>query len=293
LWGVARRDLSGIEAIGVGEIQWRSGRTYLTLVYQITGVKRLLWVSHECTEQSLRRFFELLTDDVWTGIRFVCSDMWKPYLNVIAEQIPQALHVLDRFHIMRSMNVAVDEVRRQEVAQLRRDGYEPALTKSRWCLLKRPENLTDNQATRLAELLQYNPTSVRAHLLLREEFQRFWEYATPAWAGKFLESWYTRALRSRLASMKKVNKSLRRHRLLILNWFLALGAISAGTVEGFNGKAKLTTRKAYGFRTPQGIEFALFHVMGNLPEHVFHKSLNESTWTPRGGHVVLRTTCVT
>ena len=106
LWGVAHRDLSGIEAIGVDEIQWRSGHTYLTLVYQITGCKRLLWVSHERTEQSLRKFFEVLTDDVRTGIRFVCSDMWKPYLNVIAEQIPQALHVLDRFHIMRNINVA-------------------------------------------------------------------------------------------------------------------------------------------------------------------------------------------
>jgi len=252
----------------VDEIQWRSSHTHLTLVYQITGVKRLLWVSHDRTEQSLRKFFEALTDDVRAGIRFVCSDMWKPYLNVIAEQIPQALHVLDRFHIMRNMNVAIDEVRRQEVAQLRRDGYEPALTSSRWCLLKRPENLTDNQATKLAELLEYNLKSVRAHLL-REEFQRFWEYASPAWAGKFLESWCTQALRSRLAPMKKVAKSLRRHRTLILNWFLALGTISAGVVEGFNGKAKLTTRKAYGFRTPQGIEFALFHVMGNLPEPEF------------------------
>ena len=72
------------------------------------------------------------------------------------------------------------------VAQLRRDGFDQALTSSRWCLLKRPENLTDNQATKLAELLEYNLKSVRAHLL-REEFQRFWEYASPAWAGKFLE----------------------------------------------------------------------------------------------------------
>ena len=172
LWGVAHRNLSGIEAIGVDEIQWRSGHTYPTLVYQITGCKRLLWVSHDRTEQSLRKFFEALTDDVRTGIRFVCSDMWKPSLNVIAEQIPQALHVLDRFHIMRNMNVAIDEVRRQEVAQLRRDGYEPALTSSRWCLFKRPENLTGKQATKAAELLEYNLKSVRAHLL-REEFQRF------------------------------------------------------------------------------------------------------------------------
>jgi transposase len=264
-WGLDHRDLSGIEAIGVDEIQWRSGHTYLTLVYQTTGLKRLLWVSHDRTEQSLRQFFESLKVDVRTSIRFVCSDMWKPYLNVIAEQIPQALHVLDRFHIMRNMNMAIDEVRRTEVTQLQKDGYEPALTKSRWCLLKRPENLTDSQATRLAELLRYNLKSVRAHLL-REEFQRFWEFESPTWAGKFLSSWCTGAMRSQLKPMKRVAKSLRHHRPLILNWFHALGTISSGIVEGFNGKAKLTTRKAYGFRTPKGIEFALFHVMGHLPE---------------------------
>jgi len=73
-------------------------------------------------------------------------------------------------------------------------------------------------------------------------------------------------MRSKLKPMKKVAKSLGRHRHLILNWFHALGMISSGVVEGFNGKAKLITRKAYGFRTPQGIEFAMFHVMGHLPE---------------------------
>ena len=265
LWGIAHRDLSGIEAIGVDEIQWRSGHTYLTLVYQISGAKRLLWVSHERTEQSLRRFFELLSDDVRTGIQFVCSDMWKPYLNVIAEQIPAAIHVLDRFHIMRNMNVAIDEVRRKEVAELRRDGWEPILTKSRWCLLKRPENLTDSQAARLADLMQYNLKSVEA-LLLREDFQRFWECVNPKRAAKFLDSWCKEAMRSRLGPMKKVARSLRRHHDLILNWFRAGGTISSGVVEGFNGKAKLTTRKAYGFRTAQGIEFALFHTMGRLPE---------------------------
>ena len=264
-WGIAHRDLSGIEAIGVDEIQWRSGHTYLTLVYQISGAKRLLWVSHERTEQSLRRFFELLTDDVRSRIQFVCSDMWKPYLKVIAEQIPAALHVLDRFHIMRNMNVAIDEVRRKEVAELRRDGWEPILTKSRWCLLKRPENLTEHQAAKLADLLRYNLRSVKAHLL-REAFQRFWEYTSPAAAGNFLDEWTTGAMRSRLDPMKKVARSMRRHRHLILNWFRAGGTISAGVVEGFNGKAKLTTRKAFGFRTSQGIEIALFHVLGRLPE---------------------------
>jgi transposase len=210
-WGLAHRDLSGVEAIGVDEVQWRNGHTYLTLFYQIDTVKRLLWVTEERTEKSLRGFFESLTAEVKAGIQFVASDMWKPYLKVIAEQIPTALHVLDRFHIMRNMNVAIDEVRRTEAARMKRDGYEPILTNSRWCLLKRPENLTGKQEIKLKELLGYNLKSVRAHLL-RELFQQFWGYVSPAWAGKFLDAWCTKAMRSKLEPMKKVAKSLRRHR---------------------------------------------------------------------------------
>ena len=71
--------------------------------------------------------------------------MWQPYLNVIAEQLKQAVHVLDRFHIMKKMNERLDEVRRGEAARLKRDGYEEVLKHSRWCLLKRPENRTDNR----------------------------------------------------------------------------------------------------------------------------------------------------
>ncbi len=147
--GLAHRDLSDSEAIGVDEIQWRSGHTCLTLIYQIDGAKRLLWGTQERTEQSLRGFFTSLTAEVRSGIRFVCSDMWKPYLKVITEQIPAALPVLDPFHIMRNMNMALDEIRRPEVAQLRRNGYGPILTKTRWSLLKRPENLSEHQEGRL------------------------------------------------------------------------------------------------------------------------------------------------
>ena len=74
-WGLAHRDLSWIEAIGVDEVQWRNGHTYLTLVYQIDTVKRLLWVAEERTEQSLRGFFESLATEVKSGIQFVASDM--------------------------------------------------------------------------------------------------------------------------------------------------------------------------------------------------------------------------
>ena len=194
--------------------------------------------------------------------------MWKPYLNVIGEQLAQAVHVLDRFHIMKKMNEALDEVRRAEARRLKTEGYEPVLQNSRWCLLKRPENLTDKQTVKLSELLRYNLQSVRGYLL-REDFQRFWEYVSPLWAGKFLDQWCTRTMRSKLEPMKKVARSLRLHRPLILNWFRAKGTLSAGAVEGLNNKAKLTTRKAYGFRTFKAAEIALYHTLGHLPEPLF------------------------
>ena len=271
-WGLAHRSLEGIEAIGVDEIQWQRGHKYLTLVYQIDeDCRRLLWAGKDRTTKTLLRFFRTLGKERSGQLRFVCSDMWKPYLKVIGKKAPQAIHVLDRFHIMAKMNKAIDEVRAAEAKRLERDDYEPVLKNSRWCLLKRKENLTEKQAVKLSELLQYNLQSVRSRLM-REDFQRFWEYFYPACAAKFLDEWCTRTMRSKIDPMKKVAKTLRRHRELILNWFRAEGTLSSGIVEGLNNKAKLTMRKAYGFRTAEAIEIALYHQLGDLPEPEFaHK----------------------
>jgi transposase len=268
-WGLKHRDLEGIEAIGVDEIQWRRGHKYLTLAYQIDeDCRRLLWIGKDRTTKTLLRFFHMFGHERSGRLRFVCSDMWKPYLKVIAKKADQAIHVLDRFHVMSKMNKAIDEVRAAEAKRLERDGYEPVLKHSRWCLLKRQENFTEKQAVKMSELLQYNLQSVRSRLM-REDFQRFWEYCYPACAAKFLDEWCTRTMRSKIGPMKKVAKMLRRHRELILNWFRAEGVISAGIVEVLNTKAKLTMRKAYGFRTEKAITIALYHQLGDLPEPEF------------------------
>jgi len=101
---------------------------------------------------------------------------------------------------------------------------------------------------KLRELLQYNLKTMRAYLL-KEDFQRFWTYRSPAWAGKFLDCWCTDAMRSKLEPMKEMAGTLRRHRELLLNWFCAKGEISSGSVEGMNTKAKVALRKSYGFKT--------------------------------------------
>jgi transposase len=268
-WGLEHRDLSGIAAIGVDEVQWQRGHHYQTVVYQLdAGCKRLLWIGPDRTAKTLLRFFRFLGRERSAALEFVCSDMWRAYLKVIAKKAGQAVHVLDRFHIVQRMGKAIDEVRAAEVKQLRDDGYEPVLTGSRWVLLKRPENLTENQAVKLAELLRYNLKSVRAHLL-KEDFQRFWEYASPTWAGKFLDQWCRRTMRSRIEPLRKVVNMLRDKRELVLNWFRAEGKLSSGIVEGFNNKLKLTTRKSYGFRTQKAYEIALYHNLGALPEPKF------------------------
>jgi transposase len=238
----------------------------MTLVYDIGGeARRLLAVAEERTETSLRSCLDGLGETACSQVRYVCSDMWKPYLNVIAERLGGAVHVLDRFHVMQKFGKALDEIRAEEVKRLKRDGYEPVLKRSRWCFLKRPENLTAKQTVKLSELLKYNLRTVRAYLL-REDFQRLWEYKSAAWAGKFLDEWTGRVMRSRLEPMKKVARTIRSHRPLILNWFRARGEVSSGAVEGLNNKVKLVTRKSYGFRTPQVAKLALLHNLGRLPE---------------------------
>lgn len=265
-WGLSHRDLSNVRSIGVDEVLWHRGHKYLTVVYQIdSGCKRLLWVGKDRTVKTLLRFFRAFGKERSDQLRYICSDMWKPYLTVIAKKAAQAIHVLDRFHIAMHMNKAIDEVRAQETRELRARGLSPILTHSRWCLLKRPENLTPNQEVKLRDLLRYNLKAVRCYLL-KEDFQFFWGYVRPYYAGIFLDRWCKRTMLSKIEPMKKVARMLRSHRDLLLNWFRAKGTISSGTMEGLNNKLKLTTRKSYGFRTFRATEVALYHTLGSLPE---------------------------
>ena len=267
-WGRAHVDLSRITAIGVDELCWGRWHRYVTVVYQINRDRiRLLWVGEKRTTKTTLRFFRWLDKERTKQLKYVCSDMWKPYLKVIAGMAPQALNILDRFHIVAHMNKAIDKVRAAEARELVCKGYVPILKGSRWLFLKRPENLTIKEDVSLATLLQYNLKTIKSYLL-KEDFQFFWEYRSSYWAGLFLDRWCTRAMRSRIEPMKKVALMLRRHKELILNWFRARKEFSSGVVEGLNAKAKLTTRKAYGFKSFKTLELALYHNLGALPQPI-------------------------
>ena len=111
-----------------------------------------------------------------------------------------------------------------------------------------------------------NLRTIRAYLL-KEEFHFFWEYVSPAWAGKFMDEWCSKVMRSRIEPMKKIARMLRSHKPLILNWFEARAeGVSLGAVEGLNNRLKANIRKSYGFRTYKAIKVMLYHKLGELPE---------------------------
>jgi len=291
-FGLKHRDLSGVTKIGVDEIHRGKGHNYTTLVYQLDDDnKRLLGVEKGREEKALERFFDKFdagteeieetestekTDVVEEPekkpkrsdeIEFACTDMWKAYLNVIARRCPNALNILDRFHVKGHLTKAVDATRKLDVAKLKMKKKEKVLTRSKYIFLKNPENLTEKQAVKLQELLYCNLRVVRAYLM-KEDFERFWSYKSPYFAGRFLHEWCVRAMRSKIEPMKKFVGTIRNHCELLMNWFKSKG-LSSGIVEGFNNKVKLTVRKGYGYGSDESLKITLFHALGRLPEPKF------------------------
>jgi transposase len=136
------------------------------------------------------------------------------------------------------------------------------LTRSRCCLLTRPEKFTDHQSLKLEELLSYNLRTIRAYLL-KEEFQLFWEYVSPAWAEEFTGR-RKKVKRSRIEPMKKTARMIRGHKPLILNWFQTRGRVSLGAVECLNRKRISGNPPAS--ESPKAIKIMLCHKLGELPE---------------------------
>jgi len=136
-YGSADRDWDNVEQIGIDELSVFKGHRYLTCVYQLDkGHRRLLWCGMDRRVKTLLRFFRVFGKERSAKLHFVCSDMWKPYLKVIKKKAINALNILDRFHIMKKFNEAIDEVRRQEVKKLQADEKENVLANGRWLLLK-------------------------------------------------------------------------------------------------------------------------------------------------------------
>lgn len=259
-YGLAHRDLEGLTHIGIDEISRKRGHVYVTNVYDLAR-KRLIWSGAGRKEATLEAFFDYLGAEKTAALEGICCDMWQPYIEVIKARAPQAVLVFDKFHIVRHLMEAVDQVRRDEIREKGAE-HKALMYKTRFIWLKNPWNLTDGQAYRLGELERLNLKINRAYLL-KELFRNFWDYRRTGWAKKYLTKWFWWATHSRLPPMRDFAWMVRRHEDDILNYFKM--PIDNGSVEGLNNKAKLVIHKAYGFRTAANYIRNLYHCLGDLP----------------------------
>jgi transposase len=259
-WGLRKRKLKTLHYLGMDEVSRTKGHRYMSLFYDLER-KMLLKVTQNRTLESAKAFFRWLGKRRSGSIRAVCMDMWKPYLEAVREGAKKAKVVFDRFHLVVHLNNAVDLVRREMWHGMKGPKKE-AFKKTRYLWLKKPSNLKEDERLRLNILLRENLPVVRAYLL-KESFQKFWNYNMKGPARKYLRKWFWMATHSRLKPMRDFAYLVRRHEEGIIAW-IDLG-ISNGALEGMANKIKTTAKRAYGFRTPEHYELAIYHSCANLP----------------------------
>jgi len=268
-WGLARRELTGITAIGIDELHIHKGKkanNFATVIYQVDEhYKRLLWIGKRRSARALLGGLKTLGMEKLASVRVVVSDMWRPYLAVARKHLSQAVHILDRFHLTALLNQAVDNVRRSENYALTGTKRKERLKKTRWLLLK-PYAKVRGHARQYFDRVIHSTLKTARAWALKDAFAHFWTYNHPRYAKAFLDTWITRALRSRLPPLRKFAKTLRAHEPLILNWFTFKKAFSSAAVEGLNNKVRVVTRRSYGFKSFHVLETVLYHTLGKLPE---------------------------
>lgn len=251
---VARRrdpvDLTKLRAIAVDELSFRKGQHYLTLVTDLDS-GRIVWGKEGRSAATLAEFFDLLGEDVRGRIEWVAMDMSAGYCKAVKESLPNAKVVYDRFHVQALISDAVDETRREEwrLTKGTPEGY--ALKNSRYALLKNPWNLTPKQEHALATVQAGNRRLYRAYLLKETFADIFRSLLTPGWAKRRLNAWLAWASRSRLPAFVKAARTVREHLPGILRYFET--GYTTSTAEGWNTKARLATRQAYGFHSASAV----------------------------------------
>lgn len=261
-YGLHRRDLSGLRVIGVDELSRRKGHVYHTNVYDIgSQPRRLIWSGEGREKKTLEGFFDDLGHEQAKRIEAVCCDMWANYVDVVKVRAPQAALVFDKFHIVRHLLEAVNDVRKEEARMLKHT-YPELLKGTRYVFLKNPENLTDRQRLRLATLEHQRGLKVLRAYELKELFRHLWEYRSRAWAKKYLDRWFWWATHSGIEPMRDFAWMLRRHEAGILAYFDH--RIDNGAVEAMNNNAKAISHRARGFRSERVFTLAMLHCMGRL-----------------------------
>ena len=259
-WGLKHRKLKAVHEMGMDEVSRKKGHKYLTLFWDLKR-KVLLWIGEERTEATVEGFFKWWGKRRARSLRAVCLDMWRPYVKVVKAKATQAVLVFDRFHVVRHLNEAIDEIRRKVMAQ-EKAPWVALLKGTKYLWITNPWNLRQDKRLQLQALLKLNLPLVKAYIL-KEAFRRLWEYTYRGAAAKWLAGWLRSVKRTKLEPLKKFAAMVEKHWDGILAW-VDLG-INNGVVEGMNNKIGLVKRRAFGLRKPENQKLAIYHCCANLP----------------------------
>jgi transposase len=252
--------IRGLKTIGIDEVAYCKGHKYATLVYDLNR-SVVVWIGEGKGRETIDKFFDTqLSDYQKQQITGACCDMSEAYIGAITTHCPNAALVLDRFHIVKALNGAVDEVRN---AQWREANVadRKALKGLRW-LLYRHSSTRSAQDTRTLRALDKGNRRIYRAWRLKDEFERFWNYNARWAAERFLKGWMTAVMRSRLEPMKKFVRTLRNHYEGVVA-FIETGLTNA-TAEGLNRIVKIVKNRASGFRNLDAFSDMIYLTVGDV-----------------------------
>jgi transposase len=280
--------------IGIDEVSWKRQHNYLTLVADHQRGK-IVWGTDGAGEKAADRFFEELDPEIAAPpplldadpggqdhgsivgeraatLRAISLDMGHGYAASARKHAPQAVICIDPYHVVQLANQALDEVRRAYWNELRQSGDKQAARRfkdARWCLLKKPDRLTDQQAATLARIRAAGGEVWRAYELKEAVRGIFQPGLSIEDVEVLIQRLLSRLARSRLEPFVRFGKTLRRHRDGILA-AIRLG-INQGRTEALNNKVRLITRRAYGFHSANAALALVLLTCGPITLHLPHE----------------------
>jgi transposase len=260
--GLARRTSVAGRRLGIDEHSYLRHFQFVTMVVDLDA-QTVLHVANDRTAASLDAYFAGLSPEERTAIEAIAMDMWEPYRRTVRAYIPNAdaKIVYDRFHVMRLVMEAMDQVRRTEQKRLRQRG-DRRLTGTKFLWLKtRVQSFTAEQRRAFARLRQSTLKSARAWAM-KEALRRLWAFRSIPRARAFFARWHAWATRSRLAPMRYLAKTLRRHLENILTYLTH--RITNAVTKGLNAKIQWIKYSSRGFRDRERFKLAIYFHCGGL-----------------------------
>lgn len=235
-------DYSNVTQLGVDETSIAKGHNYVSLFVDLAKRKTLFVTEGKgsSTVTAFKHDFEAHRGNA-NAITDVSCDMSPAFIKGVRDNLPEAKITFDRFHILKLINEAVDQVRREEAR------FNPLLRGMRFVFLKNDRNLTQEQRDKKEKLVlsELNLKSVAA-LNLRDTFQQIYCAQTEEQFESLLNQWHEWAISSSLEPMVKVAATIKKHWDGIVQW--KKSQINNGILEGLNSVVQAAKRKARGYK---------------------------------------------